>query len=49
MRNVAFGCGKENSADILYQKVLRYSLLFRHNKIIVLEVLQNTYISKETF
>ena len=35
-----FGCGKENSADILYQKVLQYSLL-HHNEVIALEVSQN--------
>ena len=40
MRNVVFGCGKENSADILYRKVLQYSLL-QHNKVITLELLQN--------
>ena len=40
MRNVVsnVGCGKKNSADILYRKVLQYSLL---NKIIVLQVSKN--------
>ena len=36
-----FGCDKENSADILYWKVLQYSLLLRHSKVVALEVLQN--------
>ena len=41
MRNVVFGgVGKENSKDILYQKVLQYSSL-QHNEVIALEVLQN--------
>ena len=41
MRNVVLdGVGKENSADILYQKVLQYSSL-QHNEVIALEVLQN--------
>ena len=41
MKNVVLGvgrkilCGKENSADILYRKVLQYSLLLRHNKVII--------------
>ena len=49
MRNVVLDSVRIILKTYIEKSELQYSLLLRHNKVIVLEVLQNTYISKETF